>query len=115
MSLQTGRLLLSRGHPSLINSSKLFVSVTAFSQNIPLLSRTRESRALKQPHLLANTIRYSSNNPVQNCYYPRRAIMYVPSSDLRKIQKIPSLGVDTVVIDFEDGVATNQKVGVVKS
>lgn len=40
--------------------------------------------------------------------------MYVPSSDLRKIQKIPSLGVDTVVIDFEDGVAANQKVGVAK-
>lgn len=114
MSLQTGRLLLSRGHPSSINSSKLFVSINSFSLNIPLLLRTHESRVLKQPHPLANTIRYSSSNSVQNRYYPRRAIMYVPSSDLRKIQKIPSLGVDTVVIDFEDGVAANQKVGVAK-
>ena len=112
MSLQTGRLLLS--HPRSIKSSKLF-SITSLSQYyIPLLSRTHDSRPLKQPHLLANTIRYFSNNSVQNRYYPRRAIMYIPSSDLRKIQKIPSLNVDTVVIDFEDGVAANQKVGVAK-
>lgn len=42
-------------------------------------------------------------------FFPRRAVMYVPASDERKIRKIPSLNVDTVVLDFEDGVASNQK------
>ena len=46
-------------------------------------------------------------------FFPRRAVMYVPASDERKIRKIPSLSVDTVVLDFEDGVASNQKVCVV--
>lgn len=36
--------------------------------------------------------------------------MYVPASDLRKIAKIPSLGVDCIVLDAEDGVAINKKV-----
>ena len=40
----------------------------------------------------------------------RRAVMYVPASDERKFNKAPSLGVDTVVLDCEDGVAVNQKV-----
>jgi citrate lyase subunit beta-like protein len=35
--------------------------------------------------------------------------MYVPSSDIRKLNKIPSLGADSIVIDCEDGVAFNQK------
>ena len=36
--------------------------------------------------------------------------MYVPGMDQRKMDKIPSLGVDTVVFDIEDGVAADQKV-----
>lgn len=36
--------------------------------------------------------------------------MYVPGTDQRKMDKIPSLGVDTVVFDMEDGVAADQKV-----
>jgi len=36
--------------------------------------------------------------------------MYVPGMDKRKMEKIPSLGVDTVVFDMEDGVAVDQKV-----
>ena len=43
-------------------------------------------------------------------YRPRRAVMYVPASDERKYNKIPSLGADTVVLDCEDGVAVNKKV-----
>ena len=43
-------------------------------------------------------------------YRPRRAIMYVPGMDQRKMDKVPSLGVDTVVFDIEDGVAADQKV-----
>ena len=43
-------------------------------------------------------------------FFPRRALMYIPGSDVRKLNKIPSLGVDVVAIDLEDGVAMNQKV-----
>ena len=42
-------------------------------------------------------------------YVPRRALMYVPGSDVRKIEKIPKLGADCVCIDCEDGVSVNMK------
>jgi len=35
--------------------------------------------------------------------------MYVPGSDLRKVEKIPKLGADCICIDCEDGVALNMK------
>ena len=35
--------------------------------------------------------------------------MYVPGSDVRKIEKIPKLGADCVCIDCEDGVSVNMK------
>ena len=54
---------------------------------------------------------YSSGaNLTAGRYRPRRAIMYVPGMDQRKMNKVPSLGVDTVVFDIEDGVAADQKV-----
>ncbi|XP_048710150.2 citramalyl-CoA lyase, mitochondrial isoform X3 [Caretta caretta] len=43
-------------------------------------------------------------------YVPRRAVLYVPADDERKIQKIASLNVDCAVLDCEDGVALNRKV-----
>uniref|UniRef100_A0A8D0GPL0 HpcH/HpaI aldolase/citrate lyase domain-containing protein n=1 Tax=Sphenodon punctatus TaxID=8508 RepID=A0A8D0GPL0_SPHPU len=43
-------------------------------------------------------------------YIPRRAVLYVPGDDERKIKKIPSLNVDCAVLDCEDGVALNRKV-----
>ena len=42
---------------------------------------------------------------------PRRAVMYVPGADRRKMDKVRSLDVDSAVLDLEDGVALNQKVG----
>lgn len=39
----------------------------------------------------------------------RRALMYVPGDDWRKIEKASGLGVDTVILDIEDGVALNRK------
>uniref|UniRef100_A0A8C3LDS6 Citrate lyase beta like n=2 Tax=Phasianinae TaxID=9072 RepID=A0A8C3LDS6_CHRPC len=42
-------------------------------------------------------------------YIPRRAVLYVPADDEKKIQKIPSLNVDCAVLDCEDGVALNRK------
>lgn len=41
---------------------------------------------------------------------PRRAVLYVPGDDSRKIAKAENLDVDCVVLDCEDGVAANRKV-----
>jgi len=35
--------------------------------------------------------------------------MYVPGNDIRKLNKIPTLDVDSVILDCEDGVAVNRK------
>lgn len=43
-------------------------------------------------------------------YIPRRAVLYVPGNDERKLQKLTSLDVDCAVLDCEDGVALNKKV-----
>jgi citrate lyase beta subunit len=40
----------------------------------------------------------------------RRALLYMPGDDLRKIRKAATLGVDCVCLDMEDGVAQNRKV-----
>ncbi|XP_066267033.1 citramalyl-CoA lyase, mitochondrial-like [Branchiostoma lanceolatum] len=45
----------------------------------------------------------------QPLYRPRRALMYIPGNDERKIHKIPTLDVDCAVLDCEDGVAANKK------
>jgi citrate lyase beta subunit len=39
----------------------------------------------------------------------RRALLYMPGDDLKKIQKGTTLGVDCVCLDIEDGVAANRK------
>lgn len=39
----------------------------------------------------------------------RRALMYVPGNDERKIAKAAGLGVDGIILDLEDGVAPNRK------
>ncbi|KAG7467097.1 hypothetical protein MATL_G00149690 [Megalops atlanticus] len=43
-------------------------------------------------------------------YVPRRAVLYVPGNDERKLRKLTSLDVDCAVLDCEDGVALNKKV-----
>ena len=43
-------------------------------------------------------------------FFPRRAVLYVPASDGRKVQKVVSVAVDSIVFDLEDGVAANKKV-----
>lgn len=40
---------------------------------------------------------------------PRRAVLYVPASDEKKLKKIPFIQADCVVLDCEDGVALNRK------
>lgn len=39
----------------------------------------------------------------------RRALLYVPGSDIHKIEKAAALDVDGVILDLEDGVAANRK------
>lgn len=39
----------------------------------------------------------------------RRALLYMPGDDLRKIHKSTTLGVDSVCMDMEDGVAAKHK------
>ena len=41
---------------------------------------------------------------------PRRALLYVPGDDMRKIRKAATLGADCVCMDMEDGTAINRKV-----
>lgn len=41
--------------------------------------------------------------------HPRRALLYMPGSDRHKIEKAAGLGVDSVCMDLEDGVALNSK------
>ena len=39
----------------------------------------------------------------------RRALLYMPGDDLHKIQKATTLGVDSICMDMEDGVAPDRK------
>ena len=41
--------------------------------------------------------------------HSRRALLYMPGDDRRKIEKATSLGVDCICMDMEDGVAINKK------
>ncbi|XP_018570910.1 citramalyl-CoA lyase, mitochondrial [Anoplophora glabripennis] len=43
-------------------------------------------------------------------YIPRRALLYVPGDDRKKIDKALGLDVDCIALDCEDGVALNRKV-----
>lgn len=43
-------------------------------------------------------------------YIPRRAVLYCPGNDERKLRKLASLNVDCAVLDCEDGVAVSKKV-----
>ncbi|CAH1799947.1 unnamed protein product [Owenia fusiformis] len=61
---------------------------------------SRESQTIQQRNYANGTSSGST---------PRRAVLYVPGSDQRKLSKIPSLKVDCAVMDCEDGVAVNRK------
>ena len=41
--------------------------------------------------------------------HSRRALLYMPGDDRRKIEKASTLGVDSICMDMEDGVAMNKK------
>src|ERR671922_680283 len=41
--------------------------------------------------------------------HSRRALLYMPGDDRRKIEKATTLGVDCICMDMEDGVAISRK------
>ncbi|XP_022908887.1 citramalyl-CoA lyase, mitochondrial-like [Onthophagus taurus] len=49
------------------------------------------------------------NKTSVRCYKPRRALMYVPGDDTRKLSKAFKVDVDCIVMDCEDGVAMSRK------
>ncbi|XP_063130431.1 citramalyl-CoA lyase, mitochondrial isoform X1 [Rattus norvegicus] len=59
--------------------------------------------------LVASVCRPGYSSLSNHKYVPRRAVLYVPGNDEKKIRKIPSLKVDCAVLDCEDGVAENKK------
>lgn len=65
------------------------------------VSHVLESFVVKQ--ILSPKQRNNSN------YTVRRALLYVPGDDVRKISKIKELNADCIVLDCEDGVAINSK------
>src|SRR5215213_11342924 len=42
--------------------------------------------------------------------HSRRALLYMPGDDRRKIEKATTLGVDCICMDMEDGVAITRKI-----
>ena len=69
-----------------------------------------KSPAPLPPHKGKHPLHFPSPTSVPPLeYIPRRAMMYVPGSDDRKLTKIPTLGCDCAVMDMEDGVAQNRK------
>ena len=65
----------------------------------------------KQPIALGpSSVHIRRLSSLAESFTPRRAMMYVPGDSVKKIQKIPSLNADCVVLDCEDGVALKRKV-----
>ncbi|CAL8320177.1 unnamed protein product [Merluccius merluccius] len=48
-------------------------------------------------------------SPQQQSYVARRAVLYCPGNDRRKLEKLATLDVDCAVLDCEDGVALSKK------
>ncbi|KAF7252761.1 Citramalyl-CoA lyase, mitochondrial, partial [Varanus komodoensis] len=93
--------------------------IEALQQSSPLPARRKESttgrligtlpfyrRHSLLPFMVSKNQQHSTHS---QSYIPRRAVLYVPADDERKIQKIPSLHVDCAVLDCEDGVALTRK------
>lgn len=54
-------------------------------------------------------VQSASAHNVSSKYVPRRALMYVPGDDNRKLRKSLQLDVDCIALDCEDGVAISRK------
>uniref|UniRef100_A0A131Z1N2 Citramalyl-CoA lyase, mitochondrial n=1 Tax=Rhipicephalus appendiculatus TaxID=34631 RepID=A0A131Z1N2_RHIAP len=68
--------------------------------------------ALRRTHGIRKLLQKAQvpcGSPTLRHYTPRRAVLYVPGSDERKITKAFGLDADCMVLDCEDGVAANKK------
>lgn len=74
-----------------------------------LLSRIFKTRTDRNVCYSSGILGQSSSDQTAP-FVPRRAMMYIPGSDKKKLGKIPTLKVDCAVMDCEDGVAMNRKV-----
>lgn len=79
-------------------SFNLFLFVFRIAQR--LLVAARQQSSWRAHHTPGTSLKY----------IPRRAVLYVPGNDERKLRKLTSLNVDCAVLDCEDGVALNKKV-----
>ena len=79
----------------------MFVQVAANVRKVAFggIRRVRSSCSIVQ----------SRNLNQDRKFVPRRAVLYVPGNDERRLKKIEGLDVDCVVMDCEDGVALKQK------
>ena len=59
--------------------------------------------------VLSSVVCRAYSSKTRKSFTPRRALMYVPGSDDRKIAKIPKIGADCICLDCEDGVAITKK------
>ncbi|VDN54802.1 unnamed protein product [Dracunculus medinensis] len=60
-------------------------------------------------HFASNSFSTTGNVYNRAKYIPRRALLYVPGSNLKMLQKVPQIKVDSLVLELEDGVAMNAK------
>ncbi|CAG7718083.1 unnamed protein product [Allacma fusca] len=77
--------------------------------NSGIFARMGIGNILKEAHRLRLLSTTSIQSQCRHKNRARRALMYVPGSDEKKLKKIPSLNSDCVVLDCEDGVAASQK------
>ena len=84
---------------SKININKIFNCYTKYaSQHTRLYSKTTNLENVDSPDF--------------KVYKPRRACMYIPGDDERKLAKISQLKADCIILDCEDGVSINRKVNI---
>ena len=81
------------------------MNFSMLSNRIPMkIIRQQQQRSARNYH------RNSHNQVVPSQrFIPRRALMYVPGSDERKLNKIPQIKADCICLDCEDGVAFTAK------
>jgi citrate lyase subunit beta-like protein len=102
----TFKTIVSSVRRSLTNSQLYTRSYADGNVNVTKVN----TNIMQNQHFFTN---YSSRKNLQLKYTPRRAVMYVPGNDWKKINKIPSMKADSFILDCEDGVAINRKVSFV--
>ena len=59
--------------------------------------------------LIARTFATNPTKLDRKGYIPRRALLYVPGSSEKMLAKVPTIKVDSLVLELEDGVALTSK------